>query len=201
MTTHNGRGTHLTMWAKPTTSYTSCISHRSGSVSATSTCHKLFKHVHSEPVRSAKFRFAAHEIPNTRDGKHKFLVDLDHDLTKSVYKAFFLGHCYTPRLWELSPVREGMDGGKIYEERSPNSSRVKFLEHCSVVHLPQSIHPQARMSWTTERGQARTHPNSETSPARGSAGSLRTPRNKSTVDSAAALLEGNFTRPADIEPI
>ena len=36
--------------------------------------------------------------------------------------------------------------------------------------------------------------NSETSPARGSAGSLRTFKNKSTVDTAAALLEGNFTR-------
>ena len=43
------------------------------------------------------------------------------------------------------------------------------------------------MSRTTERGQARKHPNSETSPARESAGSLRTPRKKSTVDTAAAL--------------
>ena len=86
--------------------------------------------------------------------------------------------------------------------RSPNSSRVKFLEHCfggtlttvnpSASHLRAGSH---RMSWTTERGQARKHPNSETSPARWSAGSLRTPRNKSTVDTAAALLEGNFTRP------
>ena len=95
-----------------------------------------------------------------------------------------------------------MDGGKIYEERSPNSSRVKFLEHCfggtlttvnlSTSHLGAGSH---RMSWTTERGQARKHPNSETSPARESAGSLRTPRNKSTVDTAAVFLEGNFTRP------
>ena len=185
MTTHNDRRTNLTMWLKPTTSYTSCISHRSGLVPATSTCDRLYKHVHSGSVRSAKFRFTAHEIPNTRDGKHNFLVDLDHDLTKSVSKASSSATATLPRLWELSPVREGMDGRKISEERSPNSLRVKFLEHCfggtltivnpSASHLRAGSH---RMSWTTERGQARKHSNSETSPARGSAGSLRTPRNK-----------------------
>ena len=42
-------------------------------------------------------------------------------------------------------------------------------------HLRAGSH---RMSWTTERGQARKHPNFETSPAQGSAGSLRTLRNK-----------------------
>ena len=45
------------------TPYTSCISHRSGPFPATSTCHRLFQHIHAGSVRSAKFRFAAHEIP------------------------------------------------------------------------------------------------------------------------------------------
>ena len=48
-------------------------------------------------------------LAHTRDGKHKFLVDLDHDLTKSVSKASSFGHCYT--LKALGTVTsEGRDG-------------------------------------------------------------------------------------------
>ena len=63
----------------------------------------------------------------------------------------------------------------------------QFIRHtCALVdiecHGSPSVAKHASMS------------NSETSPARGSAGSLRTFKNKSTVDTAAALLKGNFTR-------
>ena len=71
----------------------------------------------------------------------------------------------------------------------------------SAVHLPQSIHPPATCALvdtechgTPSVAKHASISNSETSPARGSAGSLRTFKNKSTVDTAAALLEGNFTR-------
>ena len=72
----------------------------------------------------------------------------------------------------------------------------------SAVHLPQSIHPPATCALVHTEchgspsvAKHASISNSETSPDRGSAGSLRTPRKKSTVDTAAALLEGNFTRP------
>ena len=63
----------------------------------------------------------------------------------------------------------------------------QFIRHtCALVdtecHGSPSVAKHASMS------------NSETSPVRVSAGSLRTGKNKSTVDTAAALLEGNFTR-------
>ena len=92
------------------------------------------------------------------DGKHNFLVDLDHDLTKSVSKALPWPLLHS-QVW-----REGTDGAKIHEERSPNKSRVKLLEHRFGV-TPTTVNPSAshlragshRMSWITECGQARKH--------------------------------------------
>ena len=88
----------------------------------------------------------------------------DHDLTKSVSKASSSATVTLLRLWELSPVREGTDGAKIHEERSPNSSRLKYLEHrfggTPTTVDPSGSHLRAgsqRMSWITECGQARKH--------------------------------------------
>ena len=72
----------------------------------------------------------------------------------------------------------------------------------SAVHLPQSIHPLATCALVHTEchgspsvAKHASISNSETSSDRGSAGSLGTPRNKSTFETAAALLEGNFSRP------
>ena len=88
-----------------------------------------------------------------------------------------------------------MDGRKISEERSPNSSPA------SAVHLPQSIHPQATC--------ALVHTECHGPPSVAKHASiqiLKLPRlggvqdhsghpGTSSVDTAAAFLEGNFTRP------
>ena len=139
-------------------------------------------------------------LANTRDGKHKLLVDLDHDLTKSVSKASSSATVTLSSLGTVTKVGRS-DGAKIHEERSPNSSRVKFLEHRFGGTSPQSIHPPATCALVHTEchgspsvAKHGSISNSETSSDRGSAGLLRTPRNKSTFDIAATLLEGNITR-------
>ena len=78
----------------------------------------------------------------------------------------------------------------------------------SAAHLPQSIHPPATCALVDTEchgspsvAKHASISNSETSPARRSEGSLRTVRNKSTVDTAAALLKAISQDFADIEPI
>ena len=153
-------------------------------------------------VRSAKFPICstrdttAKPLEHTRDGKHKFLVDLDHDLTESVSKASFLGNCYTPKALG-NITSEGRDGRcKNFMRRGHQIQRAtNSWNTASAVHLPPSIYLPATCALVHTEchgspsvAEHASISNSETSADRGSAGSPRTPRNKSTVDTAAALL-------------
>ena len=100
-------------------------------------------------------------------------------------------------------MREGTDGAKIHEERSPNSWNT-----ASAVHLRQSIHPPATCELVHTEcygspsvAKHGSISNSETSPDRGSAGLSGHPGTSQPLTLQLPSWKATSQDPADTEPI